>query len=158
MILTLYTNTDDPKTLVKTHSAQLGTAQALAPTGQVNVINPVVSIDYDAAFLSANYCYIDTFNRYYYCTVGLDTAMRMIISCKVDYLTSFASYIGQCPATIVRAELEGPTYMVDDKLPIDPSRVDIIPYNFEGDPLYVPDSDHYKYLLITNGGGESSGD
>lgn len=157
MILTLYTNSDDPKTLVKTHSVQLGKAQALAPTGQVNVINPVVSIDYNASFLNANYCFIDTFNRYYYCTIGLDTAMRMIISCKVDYLTSFASYIGQCPATIIRAELEGPTYMVDEKLPIDPSRVNIIPYNFGGDPLAMPDTDQYKYLLITNGGGESNG-
>ena len=150
MQITFYTTSSDPKCLTKNISAVIGSAHALAPTEQVGCLNPVIMIDYNSLLLPANYCYIDTFGRYYWCNVAVTTAQRMIVSCQVDYLMSWAAYIGQCP------ELDGPTYMVDDKLPIDPSRVDIIPYNFEGDPLYVPDTDHYKYLMITNGGGESS--
>lgn len=158
MQITFYRTSSDPKCLTKNISTVIGSAHALAPTEQVGCLNPVIMIDYNSSLISSNYCYIDTFQRYYWCNVAVTTAQRMIVSCKVDYLMSWASYIGQCPATIVRAELDGPTYMIDDKLPVDPSRVDIIPYNFDGDPLYVPDTDHYKYLLITNGGGESNGD
>ena len=155
MTITFYTTSSDPKCLTKDISGYIGTGHALAPTEQVGCLNPVIMIDYNSLLLPANYCYIDTFRRYYWCNIAVTTAQRMIVSCQVDYLMSWAAYIKQCPATIVRAELEGPTYMVDDKLPIDPSRVDIVPYNFPGDPLAMPDSEQYKYLLITNGGGES---
>lgn len=157
MQITFYRTSSDPKCLIKDIRTVIGSAHALAPTEQVGCLNPVIMIDYNSSLISSNYCYIDTFNRYYWCNVAVTTAQRMIVSCKVDYLMSWASYIKKCPATIVRAELEGPTYMVDDKLPVDPSRIDIVPYNFPADPLAMPDSEQYKYLLITNGGGESNG-
>lgn len=154
MTITFYKTNSDPKCLTKDISGYIGTGHALAPTEQVGCLNPVIVIDYNSLLLPANYCYIDTFGRYYWCNVAVTTAQRMIVSCKVDYLMSWASYIKACPATIVRAELDGPTYVTDNKLPIDPNRVELNAYDFSGDPLR-PNTSGFKYLLITNGGGES---
>lgn len=155
MTITFYTTSSDPKCLTKDISGYIGTGHALAPTEQVGCLNPVILIDHNSLLLPANYCYIDTFDRYYWCNIAVTTAQRMIVSCQVDYLMSWASAIKSCPCTIVRAELDGPTYVPDDKLPVDPNRQELIAYDFMGDPLYVPDTDAYKYLLITNGGSES---
>lgn len=154
MTITFYTTSSDPKCLTKDISGYIGTGHALSPTEQVSCLNPVILINYNSLLLPANYCYIDTYNRYYWCNIAVTTAQRMIVSCQVDYLMSWASAIKACPCTIVRAELDGPTYVPDDKLPIDPNRVDLSAYDFAGDPL-KPNSTGYKYLLITNGGGES---
>lgn len=155
MTITFYKTTSDPKCLTKDISGYIGTGHALAPTEQVGCLNPVIIIDYNNLLLPANYCYIDTFGRYYWCNVAVTTAQRMIVSCQVDYLMSWATAIKSCPCTIVRAEIDGPTYVTDNKLPVDPNRQELIAYDFGGDPLYIPDSDAYKYLLITNGGSES---
>lgn len=119
MTITFYTTSSDPKCLTKDISGYIGTGHALAPTEQVGCLNPVIVIDYNSLLLPANYCYIDTFGRYYWCNVAVTTAQRMIVSCQVDYLMSWAEYIKQAPATIVRAELGKPSYVPDHKLPID---------------------------------------
>lgn len=157
MIVRFYKVTDDPKKIDKDTSVTIGqtAAHTLDPTAIVDLLNPVIVIDYNAEFLNANYCYIDTFDRYYWCSFGVNTAGRTVVNCSIDPLKSFAATIKSCKATIIRAEIGEPTYVVDDKLPIDPSRVEIDAYNFPGDPLAIPASEHYKYLLITNGGSES---
>lgn len=156
MTVTFYKTTDDPKKLVKSLTPIGQTyAHPLSPTAEVNLLNPTIVIDYNAEILAANYCKIDTFDRYYWVDFGVTTAGRTVVNCSIDPLMSFAGTIKSCPACIVRAEIGEPTYVVDDKLPIDPSRVEIKPYDFPGDPLAVPATEHYKYLLITNGGAES---
>lgn len=122
MTITFYKTTSDPKCLTKDISGYIGTGHALAPTEQVGCLNSVIIIDYNSLLLPANYCYIDTFGRYYWCNVAVTTAQRMIVSCQVDYLMSWAAYIKQAPATIVRAELGKPSYVPDNKLPIDSRR------------------------------------
>lgn len=122
MEVTFYKTSSDPKCLHKTLSTALGTALVLEPTASVGCLNPVLSIKYNSTFLPANYCQIDTFGRYYWCSVAVDTAGRMTVSCKVDYLMSWATEIEACPATIVRAELGKPTYVPDNKLPVDSKR------------------------------------
>lgn len=121
MNITFYNTSDDPKKLNKTLT-QIGTAVALAPTAQVSVLNPVLIVDNDTGFINANYAYIDEFHRYYWITTAYNTAGRIIVSCKVDYLMSWADGIKNCPATIIRADLGKPSYVVDKKYPIDTSR------------------------------------
>lgn len=134
MTVTFYNVSDSPKKLVKNLTNIIGTARALAPLGQVDVLNPVIVVAWDNTnsdkVINANYAYIDTFKRYYWITTGIDTARRIVVTGKVDYLMSWAEAIKNCPCTVVRAELGKPTYIVDDKLPIDPKR-----YYTHGEPF-----------------------
>ena len=147
MTITFYTTSDPPKKLTKALTT-IGTSKALAPTGQVDQLNPVILTDYSDSFVNANYCYIDTFHRYYFITTAVNTAGRLVVSCHVDYLMSWASGIRLCPATIVRAQLSGPTYTIDKKLPVDSSRFWIEGIDFDTSPWLNTDS-YERYVLIT---------
>ena len=149
MNITFYTTSDPPKKLEKALTG-IGNAHALSPTTEVTVLNPVIVCNYNAQLLAANYCYIDTFQRYYFCSLATDTASRLIISCTCDYLMSWASQIKQCPANIIRAEQAGVNYVVDRQLPIDSSRFFIEGKKFDTTPLQYTETTPYKYLLITN--------
>lgn len=151
MTVTFYKVTDDPKKIDKTLGTPIGTAQGypLDPTAIVDLLNPTIVVEYNTAFLNANYCYIDTFDRYYWCSFGVNTAGRTVVECRIDYLMSFAASIKNCPATIVRAELSSPTYVPDKELPIDPNRIWIEGHDLDGEQVLFPDT-YYPYLLITN--------
>lgn len=151
MQITFYTTSSAPNVLTKELS-QIGLAEALAPTGQVTVLNPVLVIDYDSTLLAANYAYIDTFKRYYWINLALDTAGRLIVSCKVDYLMSWADSIKNCPAMILRNENISPNFVPDDKLPIDPNRFFIRGTEFPLNPIEYDTEGNKPYLLILNGG------
>lgn len=155
MNITFYSVSDSPKKLEKNLTNVIGTARALAPTGQINVLNPTVSVAWDTVngnrIISANYAYIDTFNRYYWITCGIDTAQRIVVSGKVDYLMSWADYIKNCPCTVIRNENIGINYVVDKQLPLDTSRFDTQGIVFEGETpidfnggLVTP-----QYIMIT---------
>ena len=148
MQITFYTTSDPPEKLDKSLT-MIGTATALKPTARVDMLNPVIVCNANAARLAANYVYIDTFDRYYWCTVSLDTANRMILSCKVDYLMSWKNSIKNCPACILRNENVGINYMKDDKLPIDPNRFYTIGRQFPDTGLTGTAVSGFQFVLIT---------
>lgn len=152
MNITFYNITDNPFTLEKTLPTPIGSARALAPTGQVNNLNPVVVVAWDSVngnrIVNANYCYIDTFDRYYFITCGLDTAKRIVVSGKVDYLYSHAAEIKKCPACILRNENIGSNYVVDKKLPIDSSRFFTEGKKFPESELTKQYGAGFPYILI----------
>jgi hypothetical protein len=151
MNITFYNVSDSPKKLEKNLSNVIGTARALAPTGQINVLNPVVVVAWDAVngdkVINANYAYIDTFKRYYFITCGIDTAQRIIVSGKVDYLMSWANGIKHCPCTVVRAELGKPTDVKDTKYPIQPDKYIIQGVDFD-ESLYLRDAGFSPVTVI----------
>lgn len=152
MNITFYNITDNPFTLEKTLPTPIGSARALAPTGQVNNLNPVVVVAWDSTngnrIVNANYCYIDTFDRYYFITCGLDTAKRIVVSGKVDYLYSHAADIKKCPACVLRNENIGSNYVVDKKLPIDSSRFFTEGKKFPDSELTKQYGAGFPYILI----------
>lgn len=148
MHITFYTTSDPPEKLDKELSI-IGTATALKPTARVDMLNPVIVCNASTERLAANYVYIDTFNRYYWCTVSLDTANRMILSCKVDYLMSWKNSIRNCPACILRNENAGINYMKDDKLPIDPNRFYTVGKQFPETGLTGTAVSGNQFILIT---------
>ena len=149
MEVTFYTTSSDPKCLHKTLSAELGTALVLEPTEAVGCLNPVLSIKYNSTFLPANYCKIDTFNRYYWCSVAVDTAGRMTVSCKVDYLMSWATQIENCECNIIRAEIGHPTYIPDKQYPIDPSRYSVESKDFQNTELEYSPLVKAQFIMLT---------
>lgn len=126
MNITFYSVSDSPKKLIKDISNVIGTSRALSPTGEINVLNPVVICAYDSTIgdriINSNYCYIDSFHRYYWVTCSIDTAKRIVVSGKCDYLMSWADGIKSCKCNVIRANLGKPSFIPDKKYPVDTSR------------------------------------
>lgn len=152
MQITFYTSTANPKELDKTDKiTEIGNAKILTPIRGVGTLNPVITVDYNAAFVSANYAYISApINRYCFVKTSIDTAGKLIAECTVDSLFTWHSYIKNCSANIVRAEQAGVNYVVDKQLPIDTNRFFIEGKRFETTPLEYTETSPFKYLLITN--------
>lgn len=154
MYITFYNVSDPPNKLIKDITNVIGTSRALAPTGQVNTLNPTIVVAWDSTngdkIINANYAYIDTFKRYYWITTAIDTANRIVIQGKVDYLMSYAEDIKNCPCTVIRSERAGINYTPDNKLPIDPNKYRV---GAIAAPSPIEDSLNDKpYILILNAG------
>jgi hypothetical protein len=94
------------------------------PTSTISQENPVFVIDYNAAFLNANYVICPALGRKYFATISTDTANRMIITCSCDYLSSFN--LSNCPIQVTRnGGIGKPTKYPDNKYPIYPNIKDI---------------------------------
>lgn len=147
-IITLCRCSADPNTVDKSQYIQvIGSAEIIRPTHQINIISPNISINYNQNLISANYAYIDTFDRWYFCTISTDTAGRMTIHCSVDVLHSFRDSIRQCNANIIRTSA-GATNVPDSKLPVDPKR---FYYDAVRKPVLNANSG-YNYFVAINGG------
>ena len=130
LTITLYTSTADPKEVNKSSKlTQIGTASITAtPTGDIDILNPAVLLNYDASYIGANYAYISDFGRYYYVNdKTVKPGQSITLSMSVDPLMSFASELADCTACITRSESVGqPTMVPDDRLPIDPNKRELL--------------------------------
>ena len=146
--VTFYTCTANPKKLDKSADlVAIGTAKTLHGKHEIDLLNPVFAVDYDSTLLAANYCYVSEFDRYYFITISTDTAQRIYVHGTVDVLNSFSAQIKECPATIIRAELGAPTYVHDNKYPIQPDKFIFEGIDFDAAPDFYSGSEHY--LIIT---------
>lgn len=152
MTVTLYNITDDPRKLTKTLPQTSKTYNTVDALDIVSVVNPTLIISYDGDYIDCNYCYVKEFGRYYFCKTSVDTGGRLVLTCTVDPLMSFADDIKECQACITRNEHTGIGYVVDNKLPVDPNR-----FTYYGDPLplnglnSLNDGTDKNYLVIING-------
>lgn len=152
MQITLYINSSAPETLNKTIT-QIGSTTAIRPTAAVDILSPNIILSYDPAFLQCNYCYIDTFQRFYFCKVTVDTGGRLVLTCEVDVLMSYKGSIKKCPISVIRSETIGSNYVIDRQLPVDPARYFIEGKFFPLTPLtYNSMIPGRRYVLLVNGG------
>ena len=82
----------------------------------VSVTDPVFRVKDYSGFnpATANYCYIDTLNRYYYITdIQILNPDIFLISCHVDVLMSFKSGIRSNTAIIARQQSLNDYYLND---------------------------------------------
>ena len=125
MEITFYSTTDTPikvnksLTLIKTVTG--------TPIADMNIMDPVVTVSYDASLLNANMAYISTFGKYYFVNPPtIQTAQRMTISMHIDVLMTYRNSLRNCDALVVRSQSIGPTNVPDKQLPVDPNAVDIV--------------------------------
>lgn len=153
--VTFYINSSDNKVLNKNITPialSEGVIVAdLTPTQSVSVLSPTLILDYREQLLSANYCKIDEFNRYYYCKISVDTGGRLIAECEVDPLMSFSTSISGCEINVIRSE-NGISYVRDSKLPLSPDQCELqgilFPINPFDDTFYYDNN----IILTVNGG------
>lgn len=123
MTITLYHCSEDPKTIRKNPTI-IGVAKPIAPTGIVSRDLPVITIDYAGSFTDANYMYIDTFERFYYVSVAVNIAGKIVLTAtSCDVLKSFEADLFKVPVTVVRSETAGINEVVDSQLPISQEKI-----------------------------------
>lgn len=155
MILTLYQNSDDER-VVNKRLQQIAQLSA-APITPVNIIAPSFILS-TGNTLNANYLYCDTFARYYYIKDWqIDKGGRVVISCSIDVLTTYAAQILATKCLIVRQENIGSTYITDNKLPLYPYKETKVVEFTGGDfNLESATSNSFNFLLNVAGGGASA--
>lgn len=152
----LYQNRSDNNYITKDIRPIAGGALTARAPHEISIINPVLTFDYNTAFLLANYAYISEYGRYYYINnIITDTAKRVHLELSVDPLMSFASQIRSCTAQIIRLEDVGaPTEIPDSKLPVVPSRkkIDSITVFNRAISDFANDVRARNYVVTTIGG------
>ena len=159
MNLTLYTVSRDNKYCDKISTATIitETAKALDPIHDVDIISPTFVIARDNTYISANYCYSDTFGRYYYINnISLMTGNRMKLECTIDVRQTYHAAIKNCRATIIRAEKPVfPTLFTDNQIPVNQSRKQIKSIVLRETSNTFDTDAQYSYLLTVVGGDTS---
>ena len=121
LTITLYTVTKDNNYLDKTTGVTPinNTPLTIDVISRIDNLNPVFVIAKNDTYYAANYVK-DSNDRYYYITnKAVDTASRLVLTCAIDVLQTYASDIKNAPATVIRSESIGrPTIYTDDKLPV----------------------------------------
>lgn len=124
------------------------------PTEKVSLLSPTFEIDMDATYMTANYLYCDTFDRYYYIRdVRVNTAQRLELECYIDVRQSFMNDMKNSELTVIRNEAVGlPTQISDNKLPVNPSRKIITSIVLADSTNSFSVDASYSYLLTVVGG------
>lgn len=109
MTVTVYNVTAEPNAISKSLGTGVQVSGTVRDPGEISVTDPVVLI---AAGVDAdvNYCYIDSFARYYYCTCKAVREGLTELICHVDVLMSYAADILALPAIAERAQTDGDRY------------------------------------------------
>ena len=129
---------------------------SIHPQSVITQLNPVFIIDYNSAYLTANYVKATFLNRSYNATVSIDTAGRMILTCNVDVL---AYDFSNCKITVTRNENVGINDIPDNKLPVLPNEVDTKYITVDNDKINSSAnlSTSKSYVLCVISGGVSYG-
>ena len=123
----LYNVSDDPRKLNKTLTGELS-VNNVRPTDIVDLMNPSFILDYNENYITKNYLWADKpFNRFYFITdMQVDIGKKIIISCTVDVLQTYASNIRSITANVIRQESKKDTYLADSDFNIKTGFVPII--------------------------------
>lgn len=125
------------------------TSATFAPTGDVTIFTPAITVDYDVNILSANYMYIGAFNRYYYINnISLQIGKKLLITGYVDVLMSFADDIQNAFVNVCRAQNPANRDLSDDKIQVNPKTYFIESNLFPNDPFTYGGS---QYVIGVNG-------
>lgn len=82
-----------------------------------DIINPQIAVEYDAAYLTANYAYIPAFNRYYYFSEPpLIDGKRMILLLHADALYNYRDLILKSECIAERSSSNYNQYLDDSAI------------------------------------------
>lgn len=150
MTIDLYKCTDDTRVLQKTFT-DLTEIENVSILGSASVLEPILLLQYSAAYLAYQYCYIPDFGRTYYIRDRVvNTAGQLLLYLQIDALSSYSEELLGCSAQAIRSESKGSTHVPDAQYPVDPSREYVTSKLFSsGDldpPAVLPDNPR-RYIL-----------
>lgn len=145
---TFYINSSDKNVMYKEIIPVFRDVE-FTPTNTINIFNPLITVDYNAEYLTANYIYIPLFSRYYYIrNISIQTGKKMLIECDVDPLMSFSDDIKTAFVNVCRAENPANRDLADDKIQINPKTYFIETNPFPNNPYTYGGN---QYVIGVNG-------
>jgi hypothetical protein len=127
MNIQLLKTTDDQRKAFK-NCTNVGSVINAVPTDDMSELQPKIVINYDSAYLNANYVYIALFDKYY--TIdkkAVTIGKKIILECTIDAVMSFYYDILNCNITAVRnGGLGQPTKIQDTKFPVLPNEQELM--------------------------------
>lgn len=141
-------NTDSPNNMIGKTATTVSDYTGAVARVNVSVENPVLILEESVAnIMSANYCYISDFGRYYFITdKQCDSNGLWTISLKVDVLESFKNDIYNLKGIVQRQKNNYNMYLVDPKIPVD-CRKAISYRKFPSSPFGLP----YLTMIVLGG-------
>ena len=116
MDIILYNTTDDNRKLNKALTAIKTISVRLKD--DTDIMHPVIELDGANLPPTANYCYIATFNRYYYINQqGIKIGRDLVLTLSVDVLMSFKAQILTSTVVAARSSKNFNRYL-SDKIPL----------------------------------------
>lgn len=156
MNITLYSTPADKRAINKLKDAAVLTQTPIVieNTDRIDLLYPVFELAMNTTYMTANYLYCDTLDRYYFITdTRVNTAQRLELVCAVDVRQSFANAIRETECTVIRAEsLSTPTRIQDTKLPVDPASKIVTSMLLPETTQSFSTNATYSYLLTVVGG------
>lgn len=145
MTINCYTYNGEPLKYDKSGKTQIGTAITIDPLSIIDILSPVFVVSYNSSLLACNYVTCSDLSRAYYAKVSVNTAGQIVLSCSVDYISSFN--IDNCPINVIRNGDIGINEIADNKLFINPDQFDVTT-TFLNSTLFDKDQ-AYSYVLAT---------
>ena len=145
MTLKLYNNASENNTIGK-NLTQIGSDIECVVKDEMSIYTPKVILNYND-YQTANYAYIEEFNRYYFITdKPLNIGGRLLLSLKSDPLETFKNEILGLSAVIEKQENKANMYFNDGSFNVT-AREFLQSYNFPSGF-----DDNGEFILITCGG------
>lgn len=120
---------------------------------ETNILYPTIRLLNFDGVIKFNYCYIEKFNRYYFINNVTYLSNNIVeLSCNVDVLMSYKSYIQNLKVITSRQKTLGNNELVDNRLKllnyptIETSTV--FPKGF----VDSSSGNNFQYIMITTGG------
>ena len=98
-----------------------------------DIINPIITVAYNAYHVNINYCYIPDFGRYYFIKDYVINGDTVTLYLHVDVLYTYRNQILQSQAIAARSSSHGNLYFKDDFVQSEAGyrfNVSKFPYNF----------------------------
>ena len=128
MTMILYNCSDDNAVINKTLTGDLTVTPV--PTAGISLDTPVIDIAYNAAALSKNYAKLSIvennltkYEAYYFVMPDkqLHIGDKITLSLQIDLLMTYKTGLLDSPVNVIR-NAAAPTYVPDDKYPVEPDR------------------------------------
>ena len=139
MVINLYKNESDNRVIGKSLTA-MGTLSNVILKDDTNVANPILIIDGSFNFSNVNYIYAPTLDRYYYIDDVTLSQRRVYVSCHVDVLETYKTYLLNKMAILGRSTKNFNAYQIDGDIPMINSNeitVTKFPNSFSGESLIL---------------------
>lgn len=139
MLIELYKNTSDNRVINKSITL-INTYQNGIFKDDTDLANPILIFDGSFNFNNINYIYIPSLNRYYYIGDITLSQRRQYVSCHIDVLMSYKTYLLNKTVILGRSSKSFNTYFVDRDIPqINSSEITVTKFNnsFNGESLVL---------------------
>lgn len=151
MNIQLLKTTDDQRKAFK-KCTNIGAVINAIPTDEMSELQPKIIINYNEAYLAANYVYIALFDKYYKIDKkSVTIGKKIVLDCTIDAVMSYYDSILKCSITAVRnGGLGAPTKIQDTKFPVLPNEQELMQTVAINSSLKTNPT--YSYVITVIGG------